>query len=221
MTIPSVIKMSVALIAALFSATLVAAPISIVSLPTETSGGFQHNNFHDATLQQGADGNKLAWFDLGAGGGSYDNVTGDFIVNIDLYGDTGLSNFIGTAVGTGNLDPLAFNSLDGGLIGTLSWDFDASAEAAGLTDTTMSFMDVYYGKTSTAGYIPNTAVGKSMTLWGSDGNLDPITGLYEGVGIAPTIGVDFVATFVPIPAAAWLFGSGLLAMIGVARRRTR
>jgi hypothetical protein len=33
--------------------------------------------------------------------------------------------------------------------------------------------------------------------------------------------VDAVPTVIPVPAAAWLFGSGLLGLVGVARRRAR
>ena len=33
--------------------------------------------------------------------------------------------------------------------------------------------------------------------------------------------IDAVPTVIPVPAAAWLFGSGLLGLVGVARRRAR
>lgn len=36
--------------------------------------------------------------------------------------------------------------------------------------------------------------------------------------IGDTIGIDLQTAVVPIPAAAWLFGSGLIGLIGVARR---
>ena len=206
----------------LFCTVAQAAVIQINALPTNSGTGFKHNNFHDATLADGADGVKLGWFDLGVGGGSYDTGTGAFVLNIDIYSDETLSSSIGTAVGTGNLNLLSFNAFDGGLIGFISWDFDASAEGNGLSDTTMNFYDVNYGVSSALNpnYVPNTAFGNHMALWGADGDLDPITGLYT-TGTHPTIGVDFVATFVPVPAAAWLFGSGLLALVGISRRKTR
>ena len=45
-------------------------------------------------------------------------------------------------------------------------------------------------------------------------------------GLYPTLGItghwdvsSFTATVVPVPAAVWLFGSGLLGLVGVARRK--
>ena len=38
---------------------------------------------------------------------------------------------------------------------------------------------------------------------------------------ADTIGVDnFAISSVPVPAAVWLFGSGLIGLIGLSRRKT-
>jgi hypothetical protein len=53
---------------------------------------------------------------------------------------------------------------------------------------------------------PNFFNDGLMTLWG---NSDPILGLDLRIGLSP----------VPVPAVVWLFGSGLLGLIGVARRR--
>ena len=48
-------------------------------------------------------------------------------------------------------------------------------------------------------------------------------GLFKNNDINATAGVALVREFspVPVPAAAWLFGSGLLGLIGVARRKVR
>jgi len=210
-------KLFAALSVILFSTAISAAPISFTDMPSTAGPGLKHNNFHDATLASGADGFILAWFDMGVGGGSYDPVTGDFIVNIDLYTDEALTSAIGTALGMGILNPAAFNVGDGGLIGSISWNFDATAEANGLFDATTSFYDVFY-TTSAFGPANSANINGSMAMWGANGDLDPITGLYVS-GVRPTLGVDFVATFVPVPAAAWLFGSGLLALAGFSKRR--
>ena len=213
---------SIALALALFCSVAQAAIVQINELPTNSGAGFKHNNFHGASLADGADGMKLGWFDLGSGGGSYNTVTGAFIVNINIYSEETLSSSIGTAVGNGNLTLANFNVFDGGLIGSIFWNFDVAAEVNGLSDTTMNFYDVNYGVSSALNpeYRPNSAFNNHMTLWGADGDLDPTTGLYT-TGTHPTIGVDLVATFVPVPAAVWLFGSGLLAIAGISRRKTR
>ncbi|MGB5179036.1 MAG: VPLPA-CTERM sorting domain-containing protein, partial [Gammaproteobacteria bacterium] len=42
-----------------------------------------------------------------------------------------------------------------------------------------------------------------------------ITGIVFGLGTSP----DSTLPAVPVPAAVWLFGSGLLGMVGIARRK--
>ena len=209
--------------------TLQAAQIQIKALPTETSGGFSHNLFHDSSTQRGTSGATLAWFDLGAGFSYWDPDTGDFNLNINLYSDSGLNNFIGTAVGTSNDLLLSnFGPGDGGVIGNISWDFDATLNATGnWDDTTMWFFDRFYA-VSGDGYVPNSVTATSMTLWGSDCTLNPSSGIclnFDNTLPLPLpslgMGVDFVATFVPVPAAVWLFGSGLLALVGISRRKAR
>jgi hypothetical protein len=44
---------------------------------------------------------------------------------------------------------------------------------------------------------------------------DPVT----GTTVAGNVGVNFDAQTVPIPAAIWLFGTGLLGLIGISRRK--
>lgn len=202
-----------------FSAAVFAAPIQIATTPTETGGPFRHNAFHEASSNGGQSGTILGWFDLGAGGGSWDPDTGAFIINIDIFSDGGLTTAIGTAVGTGNLTAAAFNGFDGGLIGTIGWNFDVTAEGNGFVDRTTSFLDNNY-VTSSAGYTANSTTGSysSMTLWGADGNYDVNTSMFDVN--TTNMGVDLVVTFVPVPAAVWLFGSGLIGLVTLARRKT-
>lgn len=214
MKLLNVTKSILATFAILTGSSVAAAPINIVSMPSSNGPGFQHNNFHDASKANGTNGIKLAWFTLGAGGGTYDPVTGDFNANIDIFEDKALTIFIGTAVGTGNLAIAEFNGNDGSTIGSITWDFDNVINAAGLADVTTTFLDLDYNSTSSQGYSPNTVVGTAMTLWGGG---TTTTGQY------PDVGVDFVTILetspVPVPAAVWLFGSGLLALTGFARRK--
>ena len=208
----------------LFSVAATAVPIQIAATPTETSGPFRHNAFHTATTNGGQSGGILGWFNLGAGGGSWDPDTGVFVINIDVFSDSGLTSNIGSAIGTGNLTAGAFNGFDGGVLGSITWNFNTT-NAALVSNTTTSFIDHNYA-TSNAGYNANSLTGTApdytaLTLWGADGtpvvSLD--TGVETGNFTGNTLGVDLVVTFVPVPAAVWLFGSGLLGLVAVSRRR--
>lgn len=75
-----------------------------------------------------------------------------------------------------------------------------------------------------------TSIGGNIAITSSDPLLDGVTALYMQqphtitgccvVATATSNGMALVAsTVVPIPAAVWLFGSGLLGLIGVARRK--
>ena len=76
-----------------------------------------------------------------------------------------------------------------------------------------------------AGYsFSNANVGVDETI---DSDADPFTGLTGTIslpGYPGPINLDVDAGMnskvVPVPAAAWLFGSGLLGLIGIARRKT-
>jgi hypothetical protein len=52
-----------------------------------------------------------------------------------------------------------------------------------------------------------------------DKNLAAITRKYQSSGLAVTGSADLVITNVPVPAAVWLFASGLIGLTGMARRR--
>jgi hypothetical protein len=122
-----------------------------------------------------------------------------------------MANGIQTDVGTlnTNLGPTA-SSTTQGVFGTTS--------SSGGTNLN------YYGGNITMGGI---LVGTSATLYGVTGN-----GGAAGAGYAYSLGsaifnAAHTLTFtgnggasVPLPAAAWLFGSGLLGLLGVSRRRT-
>ena len=61
----------------------------------------------------------------------------------------------------------------------------------------------------------NPVSGQYTLSWQS------LTGLGPKAGLTSFISLSGVASPVPVPAAAWLFGSGLLGLIGVARRKER
>jgi len=77
-----------------------------------------------------------------------------------------------------------------------------------------------------------TGIADGVTSALATGVWDPVSGQYSlswqsVTGIGPKAGLvtgttlSGVASPVPVPAAAWLFGSGLLGLIGVARRKER
>jgi hypothetical protein len=65
----------------------------------------------------------------------------------------------------------------------------------------------------------------SLTLLDTDGDGTPGTALTSGPFPGFTMAIEGIATLapvpVPVPAAMWLFGSGLLGLFGVAKRRNR
>jgi len=56
-----------------------------------------------------------------------------------------------------------------------------------------------------------TAAGSAKRFSSSENALHP----------TPVLSIDYTAAVVPVPAAVWLFGSGLLGLVGIARRKTR
>lgn len=73
------------------------------------------------------------------------------------------------------------------------------------------------GYNALQGSAPMAATSGSLGL----GNATPFPGFrgYLDIGSGNSMHVVSVVTTVPIPAAVWLFGSGLLGLLGVARRR--
>lgn len=61
--------------------------------------------------------------------------------------------------------------------------------------------------------------GGVLTFTGSNLSFTGTESRVLNGGVAETRGVDFAGSVVPIPAAVWLFGSGLVGLIGVARRK--
>ena len=67
----------------------------------------------------------------------------------------------------------------------------------------------------------NVGPGGVINLSATDSDGDGVLGVAELDGAFPTfsIALDLTLTPVPIPPALWLFGSGLIGLIGMARRR--
>jgi hypothetical protein len=227
---------SVSILAAVGMALSLATPLAnaatIIATPQETGGGFLHNVFHSANSGGGTSGTIWAWMDLDTSYGAsndWNAATGALEIHVNIYSNSALTSFKGTAVGTStNLAAANFsapNSQDGGLLGNIVWDFDAAALAylqgkdAAITDLlSQAFVDRNYA-TSTNGFQANSLANNSVTLWGADSAaLNHTLTSGSNFNTATTIlGTDLVFTVVPVPAAVWLFGSALAAL-GVARR---
>lgn len=66
-----------------------------------------------------------------------------------------------------------------------------------------------------------TQQGNTANVVTLDGNGDGIPGVTvaDGPFVDTSFAIDGTLTAVPVPAAVWLFGSGLIGLFGVARRR--
>jgi len=178
--------------------------------------GFNASAFHDSSGSNVMAGATLAGINSVISG-SYNDSNGFLSVNLGM--SNGGSFTLDGFLVFGANDTLTAHS-------TVNINFDAIAEADGFSDTSIGFMGINRVCCSGA-YAPNSLVAgidsQIMTLWGANFAGNDFNGGYEG----STLGMDLVLdltrpglTIIPVPAAVWLFGSGLLGLVGVARRRT-
>ena len=108
---------------------------------------------------------------------------------------------------------------------TLTADGSLVPVASGVGDWTDPFQG-WGGNGDTINWTTttDTTVGSSLALYRYfyDTSLNPVTQLYGNINIDATTGVVSYnsVSAVPVPAAVWLFGSGLMGLVGVARRRS-
>lgn len=226
-----------------------AAPMTVISTPQESSGPFRYNVFHTAGLDGGAGGNLLGWFDLDTSFGAanfYDPVTGDAQIYFDIFATSALSTQIGDAFlsTTTASGAVLGDAVEQDLVvGTLSWTIDLSSSVGGTFYTFLTnnfgaevdhiwnidtdFADVFY-VTSTGGRTANSWDGQNLTLWAAGGNSLAYSGSsllggsggMGGFGNTADMGIDLVVT-VPEPQTLTLVGMGLLGLWLAGRRRVR
>ena len=138
---------------------------------------------------------------------------------------------LGTGDGLAEIDRIDFSAF---MLG--STDYGTPAFGQGPTDggvLTPGGADPVYSATSTtARFAFSSAVAEgstSVAFWFTQPNLDVTAGGSEifALGDRLTFTAETTATssvqadiqVVPVPAAAWLFGSGLLGLVGMARRK--
>ncbi len=181
------------------------------------SSGFGASLFHDASGSNIASGNTLADIpSIGVVSGTFDDGSGTLNVTMN--------------VSTGGTFTLSGSGLIFDGSGTLAANSQLSIRFSNptgvLQDDEIGFWPGYLccGKTDQD---PNSFVAGNgmmvMSLWGANFGGGTFTGSYDdafGNRLA-TYGMDLRLGMapVPVPAAVWLFGSGLLGLAGMARRR--
>lgn len=207
-------KILTGLVLATCATTASATTYNINAVLDGVDNGFGYSGFHfagdDGVAAIDSDGNAmtgsaLASFSGLVTTGSFDDISGFFNLELALNGGgtVTLSN-PGTGQGVLVNDPFILNV-----------DFSA-ADTTSLYDTTIVF-DNAIVCCSGASPAPNSFDGATISLWGAD---YPLRLSEKPVG--PRLGLDLrlELTAVPVPAAVWLFGSGLLGLVGVARRKS-
>ena len=162
-----------------------------------------------------------------------------FSANASLIGDTvtcvGLDSFIGCNPTSATVS----SGVEFGIeivAGTTVWtaDLDASSititapEGASLSDPTTR--RVQFGDLDWVDLLPGEIIGFDLSFQGAVSGLAPSDIAFD----AHSVTVNFASSFwgtgssaiidlqiqpIPIPATAWLFGSGLLGLIGITRRK--
>ena len=137
---------------------------------------------------------------------------GDTIMAMGTYDDTGLSGsgneFAAFGLGSGNSMDL--------FVGTMTFsETDDTDYASGFPHLLFDngiFAGINFD-TSFGDFGFFNAGGDSLGFSGDDGDFGLIFGTWDTN--------SFTATVVPVPAAVWLLGSGLLGLVGIARRKAR
>ena len=189
---------------------------NITNVLQGNDGGYQFSSFHDASGSDPMTGGKLADITNPVVSGSYDDVSGvfDAVLTVSNAGPTVTLSGNLLFDGSGFLNPSS----------TLSVDFDGSDGL--LADTTIGFLpgDICCNGTGDPNSFKTIGGSLVMSLWGANwdyGNSQDFDGTSGNTTpyLGSTLGMDLRVelTAVPVPAAVWLFGSGLLGLVGVAR----
>lgn len=100
-------------------------------------------------------------------------------------------------------------------------DYSLSGSGSGRADMLMYVPDSYFtaGGATTSSYI--VLYSKMGTVFGGDGGLDASAGFEEwSINNISVTNQQKPTSVVPVPAAAWLLGSGLIGLAAIARRKS-
>ena len=160
-------------------------------------------------------------------------------INVDYTASSGVFSAIGTAStfeddGVGPATPISGGGFDltasidtSGVLsgGTFSIDGTLGAFTGTLltgTLTGLGFPSI--GNGDPLEFLFDVTGGDLASAYGTSGGIilsnSGFTGFASDFINTPFTGVADTGTVVPVPAAVWLFGSGLLGLIGIARRRS-
>lgn len=154
--------------------------------------------------------------DAGAGTSAYvtgviDTAAGTFsLASTDTFFALNWSTSGGTLFGPGTYTVSTVDPLPGVSGGTYTFTVGAG-QMGGQIDF------AWGGTTGIDVVMVWNVVGNTYTSSDWDTNGTPGAGMIDGP--FPGFSANFNMTAVPVPAAVWLFGSGLLGLVGVARRK--
>ena len=182
------------------------------------AGGFWSNpaTFHDITLQHDAGTNTING-----------NILVDWSGNINMpmhisWDATGFLTAINLGLQVG--DTISGTTLKQDTNNDGAFDTFTNVLSANPYSDTLMSNSVYSSSYTDEGPAPLAATSSSLGL-GYDINGDYIGGTpfdgirgYINIGSGNSLTVTSIEA-VPVPAAVWLFGSGLIGLIGVARRK--
>jgi len=189
---------------------------NITSVLQGNDGGYGFSSFHDANDSSPMSGPKLADITGPIISGSYNDVSGAFNAVLTV------SNAGPNVTLSGNLlfDVSGFLNPSS----TLDVDFDGSSGF--LADTTIGFLpgDICCSGTGDPNSFKDIGGSLVMSLWGANWDYGDGSAFNSDAPLpylGSTLGMDLRVelTAVPVPAAVWLFGSGLLGLVAVARRK--
>lgn len=213
------IKTTLLAISLIFCGASQASLFSVNTILNGNDGGFGYSSLHEANDSSPMSGSILTT--ISSATGTYDDVSGATnlvfeLANQDTLTLTGTLIFNGSGLLASNSE-LAYS----GMTNLAASTFGSSVSLASSGD-----FGYLPGAVCCSGadYPPNSFMqdlGGSdlhyLTLWGADFGSDIFGGSYDGSKIGMDFRVELSA--VPIPAAAWLFGSALIGLVGFSKRR--
>ena len=153
--------------------------------------------------------------------GAYDDASGAININGNatlLIGDWSASGNIITNPGTYNIDTILGGSITGIEVGAEQWLGALFFTYNQISDIdTIHVWDTVYNLDDSISLFSTDVITDNSPVGSGAPGHPSISG--ATVGFTYNYDLLLTPTAVPVPAAVWLFGSGLLGLIGIARRK--